>query len=43
MRCEPFHRPYVSHIERAATNITLDNLQKLALDLGVGPSELLVA
>ncbi|KVM80473.1 transcriptional regulator [Burkholderia ubonensis] len=36
-----FHRTYVSHIERAVTNITLDNLQKLALGLGVDPSELL--
>lgn len=36
-----FHRTYVSHIERAATNITLDNLQKLALGLEVDPSELL--
>ncbi|RQS05419.1 XRE family transcriptional regulator [Burkholderia sp. Bp9002] len=36
-----FHRTYVSQIERAATNITLDNLQKLALGLEVDPSELL--
>ncbi|MCS3390361.1 helix-turn-helix domain-containing protein [Burkholderia thailandensis] len=36
-----FHRTYVSHIERAATNITLDNLQKLASGLEVDPSELL--
>ncbi|MDR6467551.1 transcriptional regulator with XRE-family HTH domain [Paraburkholderia graminis] len=36
-----FHRTYVSHIERAATNVTIDNLQKLALGLGVDPAELL--
>lgn len=36
-----FHRTYVSQIERATTNITLDNLQKLALGLEVDPSELL--
>ncbi|PAJ78288.1 transcriptional regulator [Burkholderia ubonensis] len=35
-----FHRTYVSQIERATTNITLDNLQKLASGLGVDPSEL---
>jgi len=40
VRCG-FHRTYVSHIERAATNITLDNVQKLAEGLGVDPSELL--
>ncbi|WP_080402596.1 helix-turn-helix domain-containing protein [Burkholderia ubonensis] len=35
-----FHRTYVSQIERATTNITLDNLQKLASGLEVDPSEL---
>ncbi|WP_028730730.1 helix-turn-helix domain-containing protein [Pandoraea sp. E26] len=36
-----FHRTYVSQIERASTNITLDNLQKLAFGLGVDPSDLI--
>ncbi|WP_371826732.1 helix-turn-helix domain-containing protein [Caballeronia sp. SBC1] len=36
-----FHRTYVSQVERATTNITLDNLQRLAQGLGVDPSELL--
>ncbi|KAA1013178.1 helix-turn-helix transcriptional regulator [Paraburkholderia panacisoli] len=35
-----FHRTYVSHIERAAVNITLDNVQRLATGLGVDPAEL---
>ncbi|AMV47833.1 helix-turn-helix domain-containing protein [Paraburkholderia caribensis] len=36
-----FHRTYISQVERAVTNITLDNLQKLAAALEVDPSELL--
>jgi len=36
-----FHRTYISQVERAATNITIDNLQRLATGLGVDPSELL--
>lgn len=35
-----FHRTYVSQIERAVTNVTLDNLQRLAGGLGVDPSDL---
>lgn len=35
-----FHRTYVSQVERATINITLDNMQKLAEGLGVDPSEL---
>lgn len=35
-----FHRTYVSQVERAVTNITIDNIQRLALGLGVDPSEL---
>jgi transcriptional regulator with XRE-family HTH domain len=42
VRCG-FHRTYVSHIERAATNITLDNVQRLADGLGVDPASLLHA
>ncbi len=36
-----FHRTYVSQVERGATNITLDNVQRLATALGVDPVELL--
>jgi transcriptional regulator with XRE-family HTH domain len=36
-----FHRTFVSQIERCANNITLDNVQRLAMALGVDPSELL--
>lgn len=36
-----FHRTYVSQVERAVTNITLDNLQKLAEGLGADPQILL--
>jgi transcriptional regulator with XRE-family HTH domain len=36
-----FHRTYVSHVERAVTNVSLDNLEKLAGALGVDPLELL--
>ena len=38
-----FHRAYISQVERAVTNITLDNLQRIAEALGVGPSALLAA
>lgn len=36
-----FHRTYISQVERATTNITIDNLQRLAAGLGVDPLELL--
>jgi len=36
-----FHRTYISQVERAVTNITLDNLQKLAEALGEEPAALL--
>ncbi|WP_429249760.1 helix-turn-helix domain-containing protein [Paraburkholderia sp. GAS333] len=36
-----FHRSYVSQVERCANNITLDNIQRLAMALGVDPIELL--
>ncbi|WP_201696029.1 helix-turn-helix domain-containing protein [Paraburkholderia hiiakae] len=39
VRCG-FHRTYVSQIERASNNVTLDNLQRLAAGLQVDPSEL---
>lgn len=38
-----FHRTYISQVERAVTNITLDNLQRIADALGVDPSTLLSA
>lgn len=38
-----FHRTYISQVERAVTNITLDNLQRIAEALGVDPSALLSA
>jgi transcriptional regulator with XRE-family HTH domain len=38
-----FHRTYISQVERAVTNITLDNLQKIADALQVDPAILLAA
>ena len=35
------HRTFVAHTERQARNISLDNIEKLALALGVEPYELL--
>lgn len=35
------HRTYISQVERAATNITLDNLQRIATVLHVAPADLL--
>lgn len=35
------HRTFVAHVERAARNISLDNIEKLAGALGVAPFELL--
>lgn len=34
------HRTYVSQIERAANNLTIDNLQRIAEALGVDPQDL---
>ena len=36
-----FHRTYVSQVERGVANITIDNLELLALRLGVLPHQLL--
>ncbi|MGS1073543.1 helix-turn-helix domain-containing protein [Burkholderia glumae] len=36
-----FHRTYISQVERSVTNITLDNLQRIAEALGEGPETLL--
>ena len=35
------HRTFVAHTERCARNISLDNIEKLALALGVEPYKLL--
>ncbi|MGF6787360.1 helix-turn-helix domain-containing protein [Paraburkholderia sp. 35.1] len=35
------HRTYISQIERAANNLTIDNLQRIAEALGIDPQELL--
>lgn len=35
------HRTFVAHVERQARNVSLDNVEKLALALGVEPYELL--
>ncbi len=32
-----FHRTYVSQVERSVSNVTVDNLQKLAAGLEVDP------
>jgi transcriptional regulator with XRE-family HTH domain len=36
------HRTFVAHVERQVRNISLDNLERLALALGVQPYELLL-
>lgn len=36
-----FHRTYISQVERSVTNITLDNLQRIAEALGEDPLALL--
>ncbi|RQR27062.1 XRE family transcriptional regulator [Burkholderia sp. Bp9143] len=38
-----FHRTYVSQVERSVTNISVDNLQRIAEALEVDPSALLKA
>ena len=35
------HRTFVAHVERLSRNISLDNVERLALALGVQPFELL--
>ena len=36
------HRTFVAHVERQARNISLDNIERLAVALGVRVPELLV-
>lgn len=36
------HRTFVAHVERRARNISLDNVERLALALGVRVDELLM-
>jgi transcriptional regulator with XRE-family HTH domain len=38
-----FHRTYISQVEREQSNMTLDNLQRIAEVLEVGPAKLLEA
>ncbi len=35
------HRTFIAHVERQARNISLDNIEKIALALGVAPHVLL--
>lgn len=37
-----FHRTYVSQLERGITNVTIDNLQRLAEVLGIEIPELFI-
>jgi transcriptional regulator with XRE-family HTH domain len=36
------HRTFIAHVERKARNISLDNLERIALALGVQSHELLL-
>ncbi|KAK44906.1 DNA-binding protein [Caballeronia jiangsuensis] len=36
-----FHRSYISQVERGVTNITIDNVQRIAEALGLDPQMLL--
>lgn len=35
------HRTYISDVERATRNVSIDNIEKIALALNITPSELL--
>ena len=37
------HRTFIGHVERAESNLSIDNLERLADALGVPASQLLVA
>lgn len=36
------HRTFIAHVERCTRNISIDNLEKIALALGVAPYVLLL-
>jgi transcriptional regulator with XRE-family HTH domain len=36
------HRTFIAHVERRARNISIDNLEKIAISLGVAPYRLLM-
>lgn len=37
------HRTFIAHVERRARNISIDNLEKIAIALGVPPYQLLLS
>lgn len=39
-KCE-LHRTYISDVERNVRNISIDNIEKIALALNVSPADLL--
>jgi transcriptional regulator with XRE-family HTH domain len=35
------HRTYISSVERGQRNVSIDNIERIGLALGLGPSEIL--